>query len=143
MVNGRGRESAPRVNAHPAPLWRHRSPTTRPQWIRKPPLTPLGAAIATTTCTDSASNYELHQQLTTVINDGHRANSDTIGRLIADHYKFNRNTWGTTPSEEAYTGLADLCLNDLNIRATFDQVHPQLAPVLSEAMKIYVQRERR
>lgn len=74
------------------------------------------------------------------IDAGHKPDSDNVTQLVEQHYGFVGTTWGRSPSNDAYAGLADLYVDDPRYRATFDQIHPRLATFVRDAMKLYIHR---
>lgn len=46
-----------------------------------------------------------------------------------------------TPNLEQLQGLAEMYVNDPRFRATYDQMHPQLAEFMQEAVRVYVERQ--
>ncbi|MEU5873415.1 TipAS antibiotic-recognition domain-containing protein [Glycomyces sp. NPDC047369] len=80
---------------------------------------------------------DLHRRLAALKEAQDSADSPAVQAVVADHYAFIKRLWGTTPTAEAYTGLAALYTDDPSFTATYDEVAEGLAAYLREAMEAY------
>jgi DNA-binding transcriptional MerR regulator len=79
--------------------------------------------------------HDLFQELVDCIEKGLEPSSDAVQKIIQKHYAFTEQTLATT--KEVYKALAQLYVEHPEFRKQLDPFHPQLASILSEAMKTF------
>ncbi|MCB0416187.1 MAG: MerR family transcriptional regulator [Bdellovibrionaceae bacterium] len=87
---------------------------------------------------DVAKEYDrLHRALTETLKAGAKAGDPQVQTLIREHYEVVNRFW--TPDRTAYIGLGQLYCEHEHFRRMYDGYHPDLAPFLAEAMRVYAE----
>ncbi|WP_199036647.1 MerR family transcriptional regulator [Glycomyces salinus] len=82
---------------------------------------------------------QFHRRLAALDSEGAAAADERVQAVIAEHYRFIAELWGTEPTGEAYRGLGALYCDDPAFRETYDEVAVGLAAYLREAMDHYAE----
>jgi DNA-binding transcriptional MerR regulator len=81
---------------------------------------------------------EIYAALADCINQELGPRSDKVQILIHQHYQMTERFY--TASKEVYTGLAQLYCEHTGFRKFFEVHHPKLTEFISEAMRVYAQK---
>ena len=76
------------------------------------------------------------------INRNLKASSPEVQKLIQRHFKLIQRFWepAIKATPERYIGLGDLYLEHPDFKKMLDGYHPRLATFLSEAMKVFAEK---
>lgn len=81
----------------------------------------------------------IHQALTQAIIKSETPSSEVVQNLLAQHFNLVSKFW--TPNKESYVGLGQMYLEHEDFKRLYESYHPQLATFLSDAMRIFAERE--
>lgn len=81
---------------------------------------------------------QIHQELVSAINNNLAPSSSEVQKLIKKHYEMTKIFW--TPTKESYIGLGKLYGSHPDFREFYAGLHPRLLRFLTEAMKIFAER---
>ncbi|WP_419419768.1 MerR family transcriptional regulator [Legionella sp. D16C41] len=82
---------------------------------------------------------KLHALIVDALKQGQPVESDTVQKLIQQHYDWVKNFW--TPTKETYLGLGQMYLDHPDFRSFYNQLHPDLVEYLVAAMKVFAERK--
>ncbi len=75
--------------------------------------------------------------IATTFSSGSSPKSESVQKLIAQHYKWICTFW--TPNKEAYIALGQMYVDDPRFTEHYDKYAPGLAPFVSAAIKVFAE----
>ncbi|KTD56581.1 mercury resistance transcriptional regulator SkgA [Legionella santicrucis] len=80
---------------------------------------------------------KLHVAIVDALEQGQKVESDSVQKLIQQHYDWVNNFW--TPNKETYLGLGQMYLDHPDFHSFYTQLHPDLVEYLVAAMKVFAE----
>lgn len=82
---------------------------------------------------------KIHAELVEAINKNLSSSHPSVQKIIKKHYQMTTIFW--IPTRESYIGLSQLYASHPDFVKFYNDIHPKLLSFLTEAMKIFAERE--